>query len=80
MRLEAVELRRVGLPLVRPYRTSFGTEAHKDVLLLRALTDDGLQSRHTSLGARRLPFLISSSSSSTSVYWRTAFAIVGHPA
>jgi O-succinylbenzoate synthase len=41
MRIEAMELRRVGLPLVRPFRTSFGTEEHKDVLLLRVITDDG---------------------------------------
>jgi O-succinylbenzoate synthase len=34
VRLEAVELRRVGLPLVRPFRTSFGTEVDKDVLLV----------------------------------------------
>ncbi|MBA2283383.1 MAG: o-succinylbenzoate synthase [Acidimicrobiia bacterium] len=37
MRIDAVELRRVGLPLVRPFRTSFGTEVHKDVLLLRVV-------------------------------------------
>ncbi len=41
LRLEAVELRRVRLPLVSPFRTSFGTETVRDVLLLRAVTDRG---------------------------------------
>jgi O-succinylbenzoate synthase len=41
VKLEAVELRRVGLPLVAPFRTSFGTETHKDALLVRAITADG---------------------------------------
>ena len=31
----AVELRRVSMPLVRPFRTSRGEETHKDALLLR---------------------------------------------
>jgi len=38
MKIEAVELRRIALPLVRPFRTSFGTETDKDVLLVRVLT------------------------------------------
>ena len=37
MKLEAVELRRIGLPLVAPFRTSFGTETEKDALLVRAI-------------------------------------------
>jgi len=41
MKLDAVELRRIGLPLVAPFRTSFGTETHRDVLLGRAITPDG---------------------------------------
>jgi O-succinylbenzoate synthase len=41
MKLDAVELRRIGLPLVSPFRTSFGTETHRDVLLVRAITPDG---------------------------------------
>jgi O-succinylbenzoate synthase len=41
MKLEAVELRRVGLPLVAPFRTSFGTETHKDALLIRAVGPEG---------------------------------------
>jgi len=38
--IEAVELRRVALPLVAPFRTSFGTETVRDVLLVRVLTPD----------------------------------------
>jgi len=40
MKLEAIELRRIGLPLVSPFRTSFGTETCRDVLLLRVVTDE----------------------------------------
>ena len=39
MKLEGVELRRVALPLVSPFRTSFGVERVRDVLLVRAVTD-----------------------------------------
>lgn len=41
MRLERLELRTVELPLVRPFRTSFGTEHTKEALLVRAITDVG---------------------------------------
>lgn len=41
MRLEAVELRVVELPLVSPFRTSFGTEVVKECIVLRAVTDAG---------------------------------------
>jgi O-succinylbenzoate synthase len=40
-RLEGVELRRVRMPLVRPFRTSFGTEQVRDVLLVRVETTSG---------------------------------------
>ena len=40
MKLEAVELRRIGLPLVAPFRTSFGTEIVKDALLVHAIGPD----------------------------------------
>ena len=33
------ELRRISLPLVSPFRTSFGTETARDILIVRALTD-----------------------------------------
>ena len=40
MKLEAVELRRLAMPLVAPFRTSFGVERDRDVLLVRAVTAD----------------------------------------
>lgn len=42
MRIEDVELRRIHLPLVHPFRTSFGTEATRDILLVRIETDDAV--------------------------------------
>jgi O-succinylbenzoate synthase len=39
--LERVELRRIRMPLVRPFRTSFGTENVRDVLLVKVETADG---------------------------------------
>lgn len=41
MTLQGVELRWIDLPLVSPFRTSFGTETGRRVLLVRALADDG---------------------------------------
>jgi o-succinylbenzoate synthase len=41
VRLNGFELRRISLPLVAPFRTSFGVESERDVLLLRAVTPDG---------------------------------------
>lgn len=40
MKIEDVELRRIRLPLVTPFRTSFGTETERDVLLVRVSTPD----------------------------------------
>jgi O-succinylbenzoate synthase len=40
MKLSAIELRRIRMPLVSPFRTSFGTETERDVLLVRALTPE----------------------------------------
>src|SRR3954452_11546887 len=40
MKLTGLELRRIAMPLVSPFRTSFGTEHARDVLLVRAVTDD----------------------------------------
>lgn len=40
LRLEGVELRRVAMPLVAPFRTSFGVEHVRDVLVVRAITAD----------------------------------------
>lgn len=39
MKLEALELVRVRMPLVRPFRTSFGLQDERHVLLVRAITD-----------------------------------------
>src|SRR5262252_7591333 len=41
MRLEAVELRRIGMPLVAPFETSFGVQSDRDILLVKAITSDG---------------------------------------
>lgn len=40
MRFQAIELRRISLPLVSPFRTSFGVEAVRDILLVRVLSDE----------------------------------------
>lgn len=40
MELEAVELIRVGLPLVAPFRTSFGSTKERVALLIRAVTPE----------------------------------------
>ncbi len=40
MKLAGIELRRVSMPLVSPFRTSFGTETERDALLLRVETPD----------------------------------------
>ena len=39
MKLTGVELRRISMPLVAPFRTSFGAETTRDILLLRAVVD-----------------------------------------
>ena len=39
MKLEGVELRRVTMPLVAPFRTSFGTEHDRQVVLVRVVTE-----------------------------------------
>src|SRR3954470_6548619 len=40
VKLTAVELRRISVPYVAPFRTSFGTELGKDALLIRVTTPD----------------------------------------
>ena len=42
MRIADVKVHRCALPLVRPFRTSFGTEYTKDVLILEVTTEDGV--------------------------------------
>ena len=41
VKLEGVELRRISMPLVSPFRTSFGTQTSRELLLLRVVTDQG---------------------------------------
>jgi o-succinylbenzoate synthase len=41
VQLKGVELRRIELPLVYPFRTSFGTQCSKEALLLRVVTSEG---------------------------------------
>ncbi|WP_248961313.1 o-succinylbenzoate synthase [Sphaerisporangium perillae] len=40
MKITGVELRRVAMPLVSPFRTSFGTETERDVLLVKVVTPE----------------------------------------
>ena len=40
MKVTAVELRRIRMPLVSPFRTSFGTQTSRPVLLVRVVTPD----------------------------------------
>jgi O-succinylbenzoate synthase len=40
VKLTDVELRRISMPLVAPFRTSFGTETARDILLVRVITED----------------------------------------
>ncbi|GII75249.1 o-succinylbenzoate synthase [Sphaerisporangium rufum] len=40
MKLTGIELRRISMPLVAPFRTSFGTQTARDVLLVRAVAGD----------------------------------------
>ncbi|MGW0534005.1 o-succinylbenzoate synthase [Streptomyces sp. NPDC003032] len=41
MKLTGIELRRIVMPLRSPFRTSFGVETARDVLLVRVVTPDG---------------------------------------
>jgi O-succinylbenzoate synthase len=40
MKLQGVDLIRIAMPLVSPFRTSFGTQTERDILLLRVVTDE----------------------------------------
>lgn len=41
MKIKSVELRTINLPLVRPFRTSFGTQFDRSLLLLKVTTHEG---------------------------------------
>ena len=40
MKLTGVELRHIAMPLVSPFRTSFGTQTTRDILLVRVLSEE----------------------------------------
>lgn len=40
MKIEAVELRRISIPMVAPFRVSFGVEHQRDILLVRVVGSD----------------------------------------
>jgi len=41
MKIAELELRTIHLPLVRPFRTSFGTQNAREVIILKLTTEDG---------------------------------------
>jgi len=43
MKIKNVELRIIRLPLVRPFRTSFGTQLDRELLLMKITTQDGVE-------------------------------------
>lgn len=40
MKIEAVDLRRISIPMIAPFRVSFGVEHHRDILLVRVSGSD----------------------------------------
>jgi O-succinylbenzoate synthase len=42
MKIAELELRTINLPLVRPFRTSFGTQTAREVLILKVTTSEGV--------------------------------------
>src|SRR5487761_1925115 len=43
MRIKEADLRIINLPLVRPFRTSFGTQYERELLLMKITTQDGAE-------------------------------------
>ena len=41
MRIKETELRIIQLPLVRPFRTSFGTQTSREVLIVKVVNENG---------------------------------------
>jgi O-succinylbenzoate synthase len=41
MKLQKIELRTIHLPLVRPFRTSFGTQTSREVLMVKVTNENG---------------------------------------
>ena len=42
MKISELELRTINLPLVRPFRTSFGTQSARELLMLKVTTSEGV--------------------------------------
>ena len=42
MRIKEAELRIIQLPLVRPFRTSFGTQTSRQVLMVKMVNENGI--------------------------------------
>jgi O-succinylbenzoate synthase len=42
MKLQEVELSTIHLPLVRPFRTSFGTQTSREVLMVKVINENGI--------------------------------------
>ena len=40
MKIEAVDLRRISIPMIAPFRVSFGVEHQRDILLARVVAGD----------------------------------------
>ena len=55
MKLAGVELRRIRMPLVAPFRTSFGVESTRDILLLRVVAS-GPGGHYQGLAGRQVVF------------------------
>ncbi len=43
MTIDLLRLHRLNIPLVRPFRTSFGTEHVRDLVLVEAVSSDGIR-------------------------------------
>ena len=42
MKFSKFNFRIIGLPLVRPFRTSFGTQTHREVLIIEVVTEENI--------------------------------------
>ncbi len=41
MKIQEIELRIIELPLIRPFRTSFGTQTSRQVLMVKVVNEKG---------------------------------------
>ncbi len=42
MKIDSFEIRKINLPLVRPFRTSFSTQLHRNLLVIKLTTKEGI--------------------------------------